>query len=110
MDKEKKKTQLQLSVIQKRGIYFYTKLSINIYQRHRWSKDIKKNNEKLLFHCHILLANTCWDNASTIIKLLIIWRRSNRRTNIIFIAENHSEEAARITGTDSFLIFDVYVG
>lgn len=77
---------------------------------HGWSKDIKKNNEKLLFHCHMLLANTCWDNASTIIKLLIIWRCSKRRTNIIYIAENSSGEAADYRNRDSFLIFDVYVG
>lgn len=78
---------------------------------HRWSKDIKKNNEKLLFHCHMLLANTCWDNASSIIKLLIIWRCSNRRTNIMYITENNSVEAAKdYRNRDSFLIFDVYVG
>lgn len=86
-------------------------LSINIHQMHRLSKDIKKNNEKVLLHCHMLLANTCWDNALAIIKLLIIWRCRNRRTNISYIAENNSVEAVKdCRNVASFLIFDVYEG
>lgn len=70
---------------------------------HRQSKDIKKNSEKLLFHCHMPLANTCWANASAIIELFIIWRCSNRRKNIIYIAENNSVAAAKDYGNrDSF--------
>lgn len=79
---------------------------------HRQTKDIKKNSEIFLFHCHMLLADPCWDNASTIINLFIIWRCSNRRKKtIIYIAENNSVEAAKGSrNRDSFLIFDIYVG
>lgn len=96
-------------IIYKRGIYFYTKLS-KIFTRCIDGLKILRKIMKNHFHCHTILANTCWDNGSAIIKQVVIGRCSYRRTNIICIAENNSVEAVKEYGDqDSFLIFNVFI-
>lgn len=77
--------------LEKRNIFLYK-------AEYKYLSDGLKILRKIMknyFRCHMLLSNTCWDNASTIIKLLIIWRCSNRRTNIIYIAKNNSVETVK---------------